>query len=208
MGKIHLISGIVLAGGKSRRMGCDKRNLDWDGERLLDSICWLMGELFSEVIMVTAVPDYNIQGLPVRLVTDEIPGCGSIGGLYTGLLHAENHQCFVVACDMPYLKKDIIIRLCQMNSLADIVVVRLLQGIQPLHARYSKRCLPVLDEMMHSGKLSIQGILQDSRLTSLIVDETDVIDLDPQLKTFMNVNTPSDWELARKIKKNRTDGRK
>jgi molybdenum cofactor guanylyltransferase len=207
MAHVSHTSGIVLAGGKSRRMGRDKRHLSWEGERLLDSICRLMGELFSEVIMVTAVPDYDVQGLPVRIVTDEIPGSGSIGGLYTGIMHAGNPHCFVVACDMPYLKKDVIIRLCEMNPIADIVVVRLLQGIQPLHGRYSKRCLPVIGEMIHSGMFSIQGILQDSRLISIIVEEGDVRDLDPHLQTFMNVNTPSDWELARKIKKDQNDGR-
>lgn len=199
MKRIPDISGVVLGGGKSRRMGQDKRHLIWDGRKLLDLICSQMGTLFEEVLLVTALPDYEVGGLPVRLVTDVIPDKGSIGGVYTGLKESRNVHCFVVACDMPFLNERVISRLCHMPA-ADLVIVRLLQGFQPLHARYSKKCLAILEEMIQSGNLKIQNMVRDKRIATRILEESDISDLDPSLTSFMNVNTPSDWEFARKAR--------
>ena len=201
MNKIKGITGVVLAGGKSKRMGQDKRFLRWQGMNLLDSVCGVLNELFDEVIVVTAVPDYEKGSLPVRFITDDIPNKGSMGGLFSGVRQSQNPYCFAVACDMPYLNHEVIERICQ-SPPADVVVVKLLQGVQPLHARYSKNCLPFLEEMIHGSNLKIQDLFTDSRISSLILDEAQFSDLDPYCRSFMNVNTPSDWEFARKAQGN------
>ncbi|MGD9850273.1 MAG: molybdenum cofactor guanylyltransferase [Nitrospirales bacterium] len=199
--KLKNISGVVLAGGKSQRMGQDKRYLHWQGRNLLDSVCGVMNEIFDEVIVVTAIPDYERGGLSVRFITDEIPGKGSIGGLFSGLFHSQNPYCFVVACDMPYLNREVIGEIC-LSPPADVVVVKLLQGFQPLHARYSKQCLPFLEEMIHADNLKIQHLISDARISSRILDEAHFSGIDPHLRSFINVNTPSDWEFARKAQRN------
>lgn len=197
MAKIQDVTGVILAGGKSRRMGQDKRCLPWKGLKLLDSVCGLVSELFDEVIMVTAIPDYDICSTRVRCITDEIPNKGSIGGLFSGLRQSKNPYCFVVACDMPYLNPEVIGRICSRPS-ADVVVVKLLQGFQPLHAKYSKNCLPFIEEMIHADNLTIQHLFNDSRISTLILEESEFSNIDPHLRSFLNVNTPSDWEFARK----------
>lgn len=191
------ISGIVLGGGQSRRMGRDKRRLHWEGEPFLDRVCRLMSTLFEDVLVVTAQEDYDCSHLPVRLVTDKIPQKGSLGGLYTGLMEAKNTLTFVVACDMPFLLKESISRLCLL-PLSDVLVVKLSNGLQPLHARYSKRCAPIIEQMIQEGDLKIQNLVAQPGLTVEIIQETLFDDIDPHRQSFMNINTPADLEFARK----------
>ena len=191
------ISGIVLGGGQSRRMGRDKRRLYWEGEPFLDRVCRLMDDLFDEVLVVTAQEDYDCSHLPVRLVTDKIPKKGALGGLYTGLMEAQNSLTFVVACDMPFLLKESIARLC-LEPASDVLVVKLSTGMQPLHARYSKRCAPVIEQMIHEGDLKLQNLVSRSDLTVKIIEETLFDDIDPSRLSFNNINTPADLEFARK----------
>jgi len=195
--EISKISGIVLGGGQSQRMGRDKRRLHWEGEPFLDRVCRLMGTLFDEVLVVTSQEDYDCSHLPVRLVTDKIPEKGSLGGLYTGLMEAQNSLTFVVGCDMPFLLKESIARLC-LEPASDVLVVKLSTGMQPLHARYSKRCAPVIEQMIHEGDLKIQNLVSRSGLTVKIIEESLFDDIDPNRQSFNNINTPADLEFARK----------
>ncbi len=121
--KIENITGVVLGGGQSRRMGQDKRILEWEGMKFLDKVCLTMGELFDEVLLVTAKEDYSCAHLPVRLVTDAISQKGSLGGLYTGIKEASRPYVFVVACDMPFLNSLVISRLCSLPA-SDVVMVQ------------------------------------------------------------------------------------
>jgi molybdopterin-guanine dinucleotide biosynthesis protein A len=196
--KFSNITGVILGGGQSRRMGRDKRRLHWEGEPFLDRVCRLMSALFEEVLVVTAQEDYDCSHLPVRLVTDNIPHKGSLGGLYTGLIEAKNTLTFVVACDMPLLLKESISRLCLLSH-SDVVVVKLSTGLQPLHARYSKSCVPIIEQMIHEGDLKLQHLVTHSGLSVEIIEESLFDDIDPYRESFMNINTPADLEFFRKI---------
>ena len=195
--KFSNISGIILGGGQSRRMGRDKRSLQWEGEPFLDRICHLMMSLFDEVLVVTAEEDYDCSHLSVRVVTDQIPGKGSLGGLYTGIIEAKNFLSFVVACDMPFLLEKSIGLVC-LDPPSDISVVKLSNGPQPLHARYSKRCAPVIQQMIQEGDLKIQNLFSRSGLTIHNIEESLFDDIDPFRLSFNNINTPADLEFARK----------
>lgn len=191
------ITGVILGGGQSRRMGTDKRRLLWDGEPFLDRVSRLMNSLFDEVLVVTASEDYDCSHLPVRLVTDKILGKGSLGGVYTGLMEAKNSLIFVVACDMPFLLQDSISRVC-LGSPSDVTVVRVSNQLQPLHARYSKLCIPVIKKMINAGDLKIQNLFSQSGLIINIIDEGMFDDIDSSRLSFNNINTPADLEFARK----------
>jgi len=197
--KFSNITGIVLGGGESRRMGRDKRRLQWEGEPFLDRVCRVMNTLFEEVLVVTAQEDYDCSHLPVRLVTDTISQKGSLGGLYTGLMEAKNSFVFVVACDMPFLQSECISRLCVFSGDDDVLVVKLSSGIQPLHARYSTRCAPIIEQMIQKDDLKIQNVVTHSDLTIQILGESLFDDIDPYRRSFMNINTPADLEFARKM---------
>jgi molybdopterin-guanine dinucleotide biosynthesis protein A len=195
--KIKKITGVVLGGGQSRRMGQDKRFLEWEGTNFLDKVCLTMGELFDEVLLVTATDDYSCGHLPVRLVTDVIPQKGSLGGLYTGVKEASHPVVFVVACDMPFLNYLVISRLCALPE-SDVVMGKLSTGLQPLHGRYSKRCCPIMEQMIHEGNLRIQNLANHSSLSVQIIEEALFKDIDPYCYSFLNINTPADLEFARK----------
>jgi molybdenum cofactor guanylyltransferase len=197
LSKIHHITGVILAGGQSRRMGQDKRFLEWEGITFLDKVCLKMDELFDEVLLVTAREDCTCSHLPVRLVTDIIPHKGSLGGLYTGIKEASHPFVFVVACDMPFLNSTCIARICALPD-RDVVMVQLSTGLQPLHGRYSKRCDSIIEQMMDEGDLRIQNLIHHSSLSAQLVEESMFREVDPYGYSFMNINTPADFEFARK----------
>ena len=193
------VSGVVLAGGKSKRMGMDKRHLSVHGKPLLDRVTSVLLELFPEVLLVLAEEDISRQDDRIRIVTDLIPDCAAVGGLYTGLYHSRYSRVFVVACDMPFINPAVIGLFLQKIDATDIVVAQLVTGLQPLHGLYSKQCLPVLKDMIDARDLRLQNIADKQGLTVHRVPETEIKRVDPQLLSFLNVNSPADLELANKI---------
>ena len=193
------ISGVVLAGGKSKRMGMDKRHLSVHGKPLLDRVTSVLLELFPEVLLVLAEEDISRQDERIRIVTDLIPDCAAVGGLYTGLYHSRHPRVFVVACDMPFINAAVIELFLRKIDATDIVMAQLVTGLQPLHGLYSKQCLPILKEMIDARDLRLQNIADKPGLAVHRVPETEIKRLDPQLLSFLNLNSPADLELANKI---------
>lgn len=193
------VTGVLLAGGRSRRMGCDKRVLELEGATLFARALSVLDDLFPEVLVVVA--DALPEGLEVahRVVTDLIPNCAALGGLYTGLSLATHPRVFVAACDMPLLSEPVIRAMVERDPHADVVMARLSQGLQPVHAVYSKRCLPHLEAMAREGNLKIQEMAEQPGLVIRIVPEGDLRELDSHGLSFLNVNTPADLELVRKL---------
>jgi molybdenum cofactor guanylyltransferase len=186
------ITGIILAGGKNLRMGKNKAFLEVKGERIIDRTRNLLLELFDEVLLVTnSFPDY--LDLNLRLVADLYAGKGALGGIYTGLFHASHSHAFVAACDMPFLNKDLIRHLIDRSPGYDIVIPKTQDGWQPLHAIYSKKCLPFMEDLIREDNLKIIDFFH--RVKKREVPTEEILPLDPSLASFLNVNTPE--ELAR-----------
>lgn len=190
------VTGCLIAGGKSRRMGTDKRFLQLGGISLLDRSLRILEALFEETLIVLAEPIPGWSAGRHRLVYDAISDCGSLGGLYTGLLEAGSPRIFAVACDMPFLKVDLIRYLVQLDPAADIVGAKLQTGFQPMHGVYSKRCTPVLEEMARSGDLKIQRLFEHPHFKIRIVGEPDLRKFDRDLRSFENINTPDEYAMA------------
>ena len=190
------VTGCLIAGGKSRRMGRDKRFLQLGGVSLLEHSLHVLESLFDEILIVLAeaIPGWNAGRH--RVIYDAIQDCGSLGGLHTGLVEAASPRIFAVACDMPFLNVDVIRYLMQLDPVADIVVAKLQTGFQPMHGIYSKRCVPPLEQMARSGDLKIQRLFEHPRLNVRIVGEADLARLDPALRSFQNINTPDEYKMA------------
>jgi molybdopterin-guanine dinucleotide biosynthesis protein A len=185
------ITGIILAGGRNRRMGQNKAFLLVEGRRIIDRTSSLFAELFEEIILVTNSPlDY--LDLNLRTVTDLRPGCASLGGVYTGLFHASHPHAFVAACDLPFLNQTLIQHLCNLRAGFDIVIPRTVDGLEPLHAVYSRRCLPFMEELLQAGNLKILDFLP--RVKCREVGPAELLPFDPRLSSFFNVNTPEDLD--------------
>ena len=192
------VTGILLAGGKSRRMGEDKRHLVVGEQTLLERSLAVLRSIFHEVLVVIA-QDSPSLGVDVRVVRDLVPDCGSLGGLYSGLMQATTPWVFVVACDMPFLNQAVIAQFTSRRTTADIVMAKLDAGLQPMHAVYGKQCLPVLEQMVRARQLKIQEIISHPPLRVCYVTETDLLTIDPSGRSFYNVNTLADLEAARSL---------
>lgn len=190
-------TGVILAGGKSRRMGEDKRFLKIGEATFLERSVHVMSQVFSEVLVVIAQdsPPLDIPGCEVH--RDLIPDCGSLGGLYTGLVQASRGRIFVVACDMPFVNPDMIRWFLARDQEADIVMAQMETGLQPLHAVYGKRTLPYLKQRAEARQLKIQTVASEPSMRVTIVFPSEWKDLDPQSSSFQNVNSPADLQAAR-----------
>lgn len=192
------VTGVLLAGGKSRRMGEDKRYLVMGGETLLERGLGVLRSVFQEVLVVIGQDSPPI-GVDARVVRDLVPECGSLGGLYTGLMQATAPCIFVVACDMPFLDQAVIAQFTSRRATADIVMAKLAARLHPMHALYGKRCLPVLEQMIQARQLKIQEVVSHASLRVQYVTEMDLSSIDPSGRSFQNVNTPADFEAARSM---------
>ena len=141
-------SGIILAGGESRRMGgVNKALLEVGGQRIVERVAAILGRIFEEVIVITNSPEeYDFLGLP--MFTDLRPGYGSLGGLYTGLHRCGGAHGFIAACDMPFLVESVIRHLVGLAEGHDVIVPRLRGYLEPLHAIYGRGCIPYIEELM------------------------------------------------------------
>ena len=192
------VTGVLLAGGKSRRMGEDKRHLVVGEQTLLERGLAVLQSTFREVLVVIA-QDSPPLGVDARVVRDLVPDCGSLGGLYTGLMQATTPYIFVVACDMPFLNQPVIAQFTSRTAIADIVMAKLDGRLHPMHALYSKRCVPALEEMIRTRQLKIQEIVSELSLRVRYVTEADLLTIDPSGRSFYNVNTMADLEAARSL---------
>jgi molybdopterin-guanine dinucleotide biosynthesis protein A len=192
------VTGVLLAGGKSRRMGEDKRYLVVGEQTLLERGLVVLRSIFQEVLVVIA-QDSPPLDVAARVVRDLVPDCGSLGGVYTGLTQATAPCIFVVACDMPFLDQAVIAQFTSRRATADIVMAKLAARLHPMHALYGKRCLPALEQMIRARQLKIQEMVSHASLRVRYVTEADLLTLDPSGRSFQNVNTPADLEVARSL---------
>jgi molybdopterin-guanine dinucleotide biosynthesis protein A len=186
------ITGIILAGGKNSRMGTNKAFLEIDGTRLIEKTIYIYRELFSEIIIVTNDPLSYLEFTGATLVTDIYKGKGALGGIYTGLFYSRNPYAFVSACDMPYLDKEFIEYLAGLSGKHDVIVPEPAEGYQPLHAVYSRNCLPSIKRLLMLDKLKVTGFYRDMRVQG--ISEEQILPFNKDGRLFQNLNTPEDME--------------
>ncbi len=194
--RIQNVSGILIAGGKSRRMGQDKRFLRVGQKSLFRRTLEVLTATFTETIVVLAEPVAALDVQGCRVVYDQIPNAGSLGGLYTGLVAATKPRVFAVACDMPFLESKVIRSMISCDESADVVVAELSGRFQPMHAVYSQRCRPFLKTMAEQRDLKIQKLFRQGELRITVVDTRHLGILESGLRSFENINTPDDLVRA------------
>src|SRR5262245_4799679 len=194
VGLMARVSGVILAGGKSRRMGgSPKALLPFGGRPLIEHIAETLRSVLSDCLVVTNTPELY-ESLDLPMVGDVFPESGSLGGIYTGLRAVSGDAALCVACDMPFLSPRLIAYLAGRSAEADVVVPDAGGELQTLHAVYRKTCLPVMEQRLHAGRLKITGIFDDVRVVRVPVDDIERF-ADPDV-AFMNLNTPEDLARA------------
>lgn len=187
------VTGVVLAGGASARMGQPKAHLPWGGRTLLDHVLRTLQPVVDELIVVVKDRD-AFRGLAVRVVEDLVPGGHALGGLCTGLQVAAHDRCFVCACDMPFLNQGFIRFLIDEADGVELVIPETDQGFQPLHAVYARSALPVIEEQLRHRQWDLQGLMP--KLSTRIVNPETIRRFDPAGASCFNLNTPDDYASA------------
>lgn len=190
------MTGVVLAGGRATRMGTNKALLELGGMRIIERLVRTLRPLFSELAIVANEPEtYAFLDLPIW--PDRIPGKGALGGLYTAVLGSAFPWTFCIACDMPFPDPEVIAYLQRLAPEADVVIPRTADGYQPLHAIYSKACLPTMESLLRADRLKIDQLFPAVRLR--VVEGEELRRIDPLQRAFININTEEDLAAAAQL---------
>ena len=192
---IENMTAVILSGGRSSRMGVNKMTLPLGKGTVISHTIEALQSLFEHKILVTDQP-HLYRHLPVRLAKDVIscPVKNALVGIHGGLSASAHHYNFVVAGDMPFLSSHVIEFLCEVHHGYDLVIPGFGPECQPLCAIYSKNCLPIIEKHLAKGCYKISDILPFVRVRHVKLEKLRFFD--PELRSFFNINSPSDYLLA------------
>ncbi|HYE81778.1 MAG TPA: molybdenum cofactor guanylyltransferase [Clostridia bacterium] len=191
----NMDTAIILAGGKSSRMGFDKQFLKLRDKYLIEMIAEKLEKLFKEIIIVTSRPEeYRKYGF--RLVEDEVRDFGPLAGIHVGIKNSTSTHNYIVACDMPFINPGYLEYMMELIKLHDYkvdgVITRLGEWIEPFNAFYSKGLIDRIEANIREGKRQINLLLKDSNV--LYVSEAEARKFSPDWEMFTNVNTLKDYK--------------
>lgn len=194
------MNGIILAGGHNSRIRLHKALLPVGGAPILQRIIRVLSPWCKEIILVTNEPErYRSFNLPV--VSDHYLECGPMGGIHAGLNFSRDEDNLVVPCDMPFLHEAVIQVLraaAAEHPEAEVIVPRWDRGLEPLHAIYRRRSLPVFVERLEKGQYGLRWAFDALRVVE--VDLTPLVQKGVNLyRVFMNINTRADWQEAEEL---------
>lgn len=193
-------AAIVLAGGKSTRLGRDKASEPLLGRPLLQRVIDSVQVATREITVVRAagqrLPEVEAH-VPIEVVQDVVPGKGPLGGIYTGLRQIDGEFAFVTGCDMPMLQPALISALLGLAS-GRRAVVPVVEGLpQPLCAVYARECLEPMSRRLDAGELKLALLLEEVGALHLQEEQWRVFD--PRGLSFVNVNSDADLERVRQL---------
>jgi len=192
------LTGFVLAGGASRRMGRDKAQIPWGRGTLLIHGVERMKRVMREVFVVGTVAQ---ESVPVPVLVDKLPGLGPLAGVHAALSHSVTDWNLILAVDLPLVPPKLLAWIAdlQADSSALAIVLRVKSQLQPLCAAYHRGLLPDVEKALANRELSIHRLLE--RLSTRIIEEDQLIASGFVPEMLLNVNTPEDMERARAVAK-------
>lgn len=187
-------TGVLLAGGQSRRFGSNKALAEVDGCQLIEHPARLLAELFGHLLLVTNSPGlYEFLGWPTA--PDLAPGGGPLAGIEAALSRAATPRIFVAGCDMPNLDRALISHLCRLAPGFDAVIPMTAKGWEPLHGVYAQSALPTISAALALGSRKLQTVLATLRVRE--VGEAEMLAVSATaLRSFSNINRVSDLPPA------------
>ena len=190
------IAAAILAGGLARRMGgANKAGLRIGNERIIDRQLRILRQVADPVFIVAGSAE-PFQELEVRVVPDVVAGAGPLGGIYTALTASPCERTLIVACDLPYLSLPLLERLSAPSN-ADLVIPRSARGYEPLCAAWSAACAGPVWRRIQSGTLKTALVMEELRVEEIGPEV--LASCDPHGLLFVNINTPHDYERARRL---------
>ncbi|MHB1041519.1 MAG: molybdenum cofactor guanylyltransferase [Eubacteriales bacterium] len=193
---MYQATGVILAGGKSARMGADKAFLAVGRDAIIEHVAREIGNICAEVLVAGGSNEAG-RRLGLKNVPDLVPGSGPIGGIHAALHAASYEVCLVVACDMPFVSRALAIILMDRVEGYDAAVPRHGVYVEPLFAVYRKTCLPAIEGSISASCRKVASFYPHVRVN--YVDETVWRGVADTQRVFLNVNTPQDLDKARKM---------
>jgi molybdopterin-guanine dinucleotide biosynthesis protein A len=193
------MTSIILAGGKSLRLGRSKALQVIEGNSLIQWVVDRLAILSTEIIIATAHGEAIPCSSTVRIktVADIYPGKGPLAGIYSGLIASSSSRAIVVGCDTPFLSVSLLEYMTQICSTFDVVVPRIKNKLEPLCAVYSKNCSGPIQELLERDERQIRKLF--SMVKVKYVEEDEINRFDPKHLSFFNINNQDDLERARKL---------
>ncbi len=200
------VAGIVLAGGRSSRMGSAKASLEWHGSTLLRRATGVLGRVVSGPVVVVRAPDQPLPSLPpgVVVVDDPREGLGPLQGIAVGLAAADEagaEAAFVCSTDLPFLHPAFVARVLRSVDGADVVLPVVRGHRQPLAAAYRTALAPAAAELVAAERLRPAFLFDDAAVAVLdeaaLLADPRLAARDPDLDSVHNVNDPAEYAAAR-----------
>ena len=190
------MTAVILAGGKSSRMGRNKAFLKIEGKTFIERQIELLRNVFAEIIISANTPS-EYEHLKVPVVEDIFPDKGPLGGIYSGLIMSDSFYTFMLACDMPFVEIELIKHLKSFAEGHDAVIPKSERGLEPLHAFYSKKCLEPIKKELDSNNLRIISFFPG---VSVKIVELDSLPFSGNFKdSIKNLNTMEEYESEKNI---------
>lgn len=191
-----VMTSIVLAGGKSLRLGRNKALEEIGGRRLIDWVIERLSWLGNDIIVVTSSRS-QLPDLGVKMVTDSYPGKGNLVGIYSGLKEIASQHALVVGCDMPLLNVALLRHLMELSNGFDVVIPRIGDELEPLHAVYSRNCIAPIEATLGEGKFRIIDFFPAVKVH--YVESMEIDRFDPHHLSFFNINSEADLKRAQSL---------
>ena len=192
----NMLSIAIQAGGQSSRMGRDKALVPLMGKPLIEHVLERISGLSDEILITTNRPrDYAYLGFPTA--QDSSPGAGALAGLKTALQASLGERVLVLACDLPFVSKELLKHLIGLSDQADVTIPYRNGKYEPFVAVYAKTCVAAIDESLKAGEMRMISFYPLVKVLAL--DEQKIAALDPDGLSFFNINTPDDLSKAERI---------
>jgi molybdopterin-guanine dinucleotide biosynthesis protein A len=190
------VTSIILAGGKSSRLGRNKALQLVGGKSLIQWVIDGLATVSAEIIIATAhgeeIPCSS--DVRVRTVADEYPGRGPLAGIYSGLVASPGPRAIVVGCDTPFLSTGLLEYMTRISPTFDVVIPRIKDRLEPLCTVYSKSCVAPIRQLLQQNELKIIELFPMVRMR--YVEEAEIDSLDPEHLSFFNINSQADLDRA------------
>ena len=191
------MTSIILAGGKSSRLGRNKVLEAIGGKSLIQWVVDHLTTISTEIIIATAhgetIPCFS--AVRIKMVADLYPGKGPLVGIYSGLIASSSPRAILVGCDMPFLSVGLLDYMSQISPTFDVVVPRTKEKVEPLCAVYSKNCLASIHNLLERNELRLSELLNMVKVR--FIEEDEINRFDQEHLSFFNVNTQADLDRAR-----------
>lgn len=184
------MTGYILAGGKSSRMGMDKGLMQLNGQPIIKYVITQLQPVVHKLVIVSNNPEYEKFGFEV--IADPIKERGPAGGIYTALNHSDSAINFIVSCDMPFITTAGMQYIVQQQAQSQIILPMHEQKLEPLFGVYSKACLKKWLALIEQGTFKLQDMVVQFDLKKIHVDNNNLF----TDHFFMNINTKTDLEKA------------